>query len=74
MNTRSDSSTKGGKRATCKFIPVADDQAGMALRKIKDRHNERESKRRARKALSLVLTLSDATLAASTPADMENSQ
>ena len=71
MNTRSDSSTKGGKRATCKFIPVADDQAGMALRKIKDRHNERESKRRARKALR---ALSDATLAASRPADMENSQ
>ena len=34
----------------CKFIPAPGDDAGMQLRKLKDRHNERESKRRARRA------------------------
>eukprot|EP00959_Pyramimonas_sp_CCMP1952_P457189 9474469-Pyramimonas_sp.AAC.1 len=34
----------------CKFIPTPGDDAGMQLRKLKDRHNERESRRRARRA------------------------
>ncbi len=41
---------KGPAPKSCKFIPAPGDFAGEQLRKLKDKHNERESRRRARRA------------------------
>lgn len=40
----------GATSKPCKFIPTPGDYTGMQLRALKDKHNERESRRRARRA------------------------
>ena len=44
----------GPGRPNCMFIPADGDAAGHALRYYKDRHNERERNRKARRALEKV--------------------